>query len=86
MVVFQYVLAFILESWVVTPRILWELGILHNRVVQRISVPMARLQNGQCNYPPIGEALEDAGLGAIGVYITCRHNSVAQYIAPQSIF
>ena len=34
--VFQSILIFGLDSWVITPRILWELGRLHNWVAQRI--------------------------------------------------
>ena len=35
--------------------------------------------------PPLVSALEDSGLEEIGVYITRRHNMVAQYIAMRLI-
>ena len=36
-------------------------------------------------YPPIGSALAMVGLDEIGLYITCRQNTVAQYIATHPI-
>ena len=36
-------------------------------------------------YSPIVEALATVGLDEIGVYITCLHNTVAQYIATRPI-
>ena len=34
----------------------------------------------------MGEALADAGLEAIGIYVTCCQNIMAQYIAAHQIF
>ena len=45
-----------------------------------------RLRNRGWEYSLIGKALADAGLEKIGVYITCRQNTAAQYIATQPIF
>ena len=36
--------------------------------------------------PLIGESLADAGLYMLGIYVTLRHNTMAQYIATQTIF
>ena len=47
MAVFQYVLLFGSEVWVITPFILRELGSLHNWVEQRLSDRIPRYQNGQ---------------------------------------
>ena len=73
--------------WVETYRILREMGSLHNRVALRISGRMPQwMWNGTWYYPSIGEALADAGLDTIGVYVYRRQNNVNQYIATQTIF
>ena len=45
-----------------------------------------RLQNGTWYYPPIGKALEDAGLFSIAEYIARRQRTVAEYVATRPIF
>ena len=61
--------------------------ILHNWAAHRIYDRMPqRLRNGGWYYPPIGEALADAGLETFGVYVTHRQNTMAQYIATRPIF
>ena len=62
------------------------LGSLHNWLEQWISGWMTWFWNGRWEYPPIVEALSDAGLDTIGGYISQRHISAAQYIATRSIF
>ena len=62
------------------------LGSLHNWLAQWISVQMPWCWNGRWEYPPIVEALSDAGLDTIGGYISQRHISAAQYISTGSIF
>ena len=42
--------------------------------------------NGLWEYPPIGEAIAEAGQEKIGEYISRRHTSVAQYITTSLIF
>ena len=37
-------------------------------------------------YPPIGEALEAAGLGPVAEYINRRQNNIAQYITMRPIY
>ena len=37
-------------------------------------------------YPPIGEALEAAGLGPVEYYIIRRQNTIAQYITTWQIY
>ena len=44
-----------------------------------------RQQDRKWVYPPIGAALEMVRLEEIGVYIACRQNMVAQYIATRPI-
>ena len=85
--VVKSVLLFGSEMWVLTPRILRAIGSLHNWVARWISGRMPqRLRNRGWGYPPIEEALENAGLETIGIYITRRQNTVAQYIATRPIF
>ena len=76
----QYVLIFGSDLWVINPRIMRALGIPNKQVEQRIYGRMPWYLNGKWEYPPIGEALTEVGLGTIGEYITCSHNIVAQYI------
>ena len=37
-------------------------------------------------YPPIGEALEEAGLWPVEYYITQLQGKIAQYISPRPIY
>ena len=62
------------------------LGSLHNWVEQWISGWITWCRNGRWQYLPIGEALSDAGLDPIGVYIYQRHISASQYISTRPIF
>ena len=78
--VVQSILIFGSDSWVIMPCIMQALGSLYNWVIRKISGLMPWCQNGKWEYPPIGETLMDLGLGTIGGYITCHHNSTAQYI------
>ena len=82
MVVVQAVLLYGSETWVVTPRAENALVGFHHRVVRRMAGtgPKIRLKRTWV-YPPIGVAPETVGLEEIRVYITHRHNTVAQYIA-----
>ena len=66
MAVVQSVLILGSESWVVNPNIMRLLGGLHNWVAQCTYGRMPWLQNSLWDYPPIGEALAEAGLEKIG--------------------
>ena len=48
------------------------MGILHNRLSQCISGNIPWCRNGIWEYPPIVEALSDAGIYPIGGYISTR--------------
>ena len=43
------------------------------------------LKNRGWDYPTIGEALMDAGLETIGIYVNRRQNTVAQYTSTRNI-
>ena len=69
--VVQSILLFVSEVWMVTPYILRVMWSLRNWVARWISGRIThQLRNGGCYYPPIGEALSEAGLEMIGVYVT----------------
>ena len=76
-VVVQSVLIFGYKSCVSIPQIIQALSSIHNWVAQRISVQNPRYWNVRWEYPPIGEALAEAGLGPIGECISYQHTSVA---------
>ena len=85
--VVQQILLYGSESWVLTPRIIKALESFHHRVARRITGSMPRrLQNCTWYYPPIGKALEDAGLFSIAEYVARRQKTVAEYVATRPIF
>ena len=86
MAVVQSVLILGSDSWVVTPNIMRFLGSLHNWVAQWTSGQMPWFRNGLWEYPPIGEALAEAGMEPIGECMSCQNTSVAQFITIRSIF
>ena len=87
MAVVQQILLYGSESWVLTPRIIKALEGFHHRVIRRITRSMPRRRrDGTWHYPPIGKAMEDAGLFSIEEYISRRQNTVAEYVATRPIF
>ena len=81
----QAVLLYGCETWVITPDILRLLESFHHRVARRISHKMPYLVNGTWIYPPIEDALAEAGLFPLEIYIRRRQNSIAQYVATRPI-
>ena len=80
--VVQAVLLFGSEMWVLTPQLEKALEGFHHRAERRMAVMGPKRQpDGTWLYPPIGAALTMVGLEEIGVYISRRQNTVAQYIA-----
>ena len=85
-VVFQVVLVFGLETWVVNPWLEHSLAGFHRRAVQQMAFMGTERQfNSTWVYPPIGLVLVTVVLEEIGVYITRRQNTVAQYIMTRPI-
>ena len=70
----------------VTPRIARTLGGFHHWVLRSIlgKLPKRRTDGGW-EYPPIAEALREAGIKDLEVYIRRRQNTVAQFISIQTI-
>ena len=73
-------------TWVVIPCMARTLGGFHHCVVWRIAgKPHKRFLYGGWEYPPIVEALREAGIKELYVYIPQRHKMVAHLIATQTI-
>ena len=84
--VVQVVLLFLAETWVLTPRIECALESFHHGAARRITGRQPRRRgDGQCTYPPLKEAMREAGLEGIWKAITRRQNTVAQYIVTRPI-
>ena len=84
--VFQVVLFFGAEMWVLIPQMEWGLRSFQNMVVQRLTGRKTRRKvKGRWEYPPLAEAMEEARFKEIRVYIMRRNNAVAQYIVTQPI-
>ena len=79
--VVQAVLLFGLELWVATPRIKRILGGFYHRVVWQIlgNTPCWWME-GAWEYPPLADTMKAAGIEEIGMYISRRKHTVAQYI------
>ena len=61
--VFQYVMLYGLEMWIMTPRIGRLLGGFHHRVARRLMWRQPRRgRDGVWVYPPLEDAMEEAGL------------------------
>ena len=74
------------EMWVLNNRMDWALGSFQHRVAQRITRRRPRWQRGgRWEYPLLAAAMEEASFEEIGVYITRRQNTFAQYIATRPI-
>ena len=85
--VVQSVLLYGCETWVITSQVLDVLRGFHNRVARRLSGkrPYLLPAENEWVYPPIEEALEEAGLFTIEHYISVRQNTLAANIATRPI-
>jgi hypothetical protein len=85
--VVQSVLLYGCETWVITSQVLRVLEGFHHRVARRLSGkrPYYLSRGNQWVYPPIGEALEAAGLYPIEHYISVRQNTLADNVATRPI-
>ena len=83
----QSVLLYGCETWVITPRVLQVLGGFHHRVARRLSGLMPRFlpQEERWDYPPIEDALREAGMYSIKHYIGVRQNTLAEQVATRPI-
>ena len=82
----QAMLLFGAETWVLTSRMEWALDIFQHRVAKWLTVrQMRRGGGGVWVYPPLEEAMGEAGFKGIRKFVTMRNNTVAQYIATRLI-
>ena len=80
------VLLFGAETWVLTPRMERALDSFQHRVTRRLTGRQPRRQGGgSWAYPPLEEAMGEAGFEGIRKSITMRQNMVAKYIATRKI-
>ena len=68
------------------PRMAKTLGGFHHRVARGITGQLPRQQaDGSWHYPPLADAMGEAGMEELETYIARRQNMVAQYIATRPI-
>ena len=74
------------ETQVLIPQLEKSLDEFHHQAARQMASMVPKQQQDRTwVYPPIGAALVMVVLEEIGVYITRRHNTVAQYIANRPI-
>ena len=84
--VVQLVIIYRSENWVMTLRIGIILGILHHRVAHKIMGRQPqRVRKILWVYPPLEDAMAEAGLQEVDTYISYRQNKVAQFIVTRPI-
>ena len=84
--VVQEVLLFGAETWVLTPRIERALESFQHGAARRITGRHPRRRgDGHWTYPPLNEAMREAGFEGIWKAVTRRQNTVAQYISTRPI-
>ena len=84
--IFKAVLLYGLEAWVMSPRIGSTLGSFRHRLDRILTgrKPQRRLY-GRWVYPPLAEAMAEAGLQEVETYVSRRQNIVAQFVAARTI-
>ena len=86
LVVVKLVLLYGSETWVLTPRMQRVTVGFHHRVAHRLMGRQPRKgRDGGWVYPHMEDAITEAGLKDVETYISCRQNTVAQYIANRPI-
>ena len=84
--VVQLVLLYRSDSLVLTLCMKIVLGIFHHRVAHRLTGRKPkRGRGGGWIYPPLDDAMAEAGLQEVETYVSRCHNTVAQYILTRPI-
>lgn len=85
--VVQAVLLYGAETWAVSPAMLKALEGFHHRVARQLTGKVGRYlpREDRWYYPPIEEALEEAGLFPIKVYIDRRQNTLVDHVATRPL-
>ena len=74
------------ETWVMTPYIGRVLGGFHHRLAHRLTGRQPwRGRDGVWIYPPLEDAMAEAGLQEVDTYVSRCQNTVAQFIATRPI-
>ena len=82
----QAVLLFGAETWVLAPRMERALDRFHHKAAQRITERQPRIRGDErWDYPPLAEAMGEAGFKGIRNSVTRSQNTIAQYIATQPV-
>ena len=84
--VVQSVLLYGCESWTITDSMRKVLEGFHHRIARRIAGKVAFRQGDEWVWPPLEEALDEAGLWPMREYIRRRQATVEQYIATRPIY
>ena len=86
--VVQSVLLFGSETWVVSDAMRKALEGFHHRVARQLTGKQPRYLPAEDRwvYPPIAEALEEAGLYTMEEYLSVRRNRLVDYVATRPIF
>ena len=85
-VVVQAVLLYRSETWVMKLHIGRFWGGLHHRVAHRLTERQPqRRWDGEWLYNPLAEATIEAGLQEVETYVSCRQNTVIQFISTRPI-
>ena len=82
----QVVIIYGLYMWVMPPHIGNKIGGLHHQVVQRLMrwQPKRRL-DGAWDYPPLAEAMAEAGIQEVDTYVARRQKTYTQFISARTI-
>ena len=84
--VVQAVLFYGSEMWVLIPRICRFMGIFRHRVARRLMGKLLRRgRDGGWMYPPLAEAIVEAGLPEVETYVSHQYNTVSQFISTRPI-
>jgi hypothetical protein len=79
--VVQAVLLYGCETWTLTNPMIKTLESFHHRVARRIArMTPTRQPDGSWHYPPLADALTEAGLLPIRTYISPRVHTIRKYI------
>jgi hypothetical protein len=85
--VVQAVLLYGCETWTLTHPMIKALESFHHKVARRIThMTPKRTNHGTWNYPPLKNALEEAGLYPLREYIRRRVATIRQYIETRPIY
>ena len=85
-VVVQSVILYGSETWVMTPGTGRMLGGFHHRVACRLTGRQPQQGRGDLRtYPPLEDAMSEAGLQEVDTYVSLFQNTVSQFIVTRLI-